>query len=173
MFHYTRYQDIRTVTNRIHLQLFSHEVFIHQYGMFLLVTVYDAYKFLYLLVGVCDPHALTAQYVRRTNQYGISETACNFFCLLRREHGTSRCPWYPCLLQDLIKELPVFRSINISGIRTPDGYSHLHKALGESYGSLSSELYHSAVRMLDIHYVLHILRCERLKIQFIRNIKIR
>ena len=50
MFHNARNQDIGAVANRIHLQLFALQVFVHQNRMFLLVAVDDRHKFFNLLI---------------------------------------------------------------------------------------------------------------------------
>ena len=80
--------------------------------------------------------------------------------------------WNSTFFKYLIKELSVFCGIYILRTCSKDRNAHLHKALSELYRCLSTELDYSSVRLLKLNNILDILRCKRLKIELICNVKV-
>ena len=97
---------------------------------------------------------------------------CHLLGLLRGVNRSSRRTLDFTLLKNLIKNLTVLCRIHVLGIGSQNRNAHLRKAHGQLDGRLSAELYHRIVRMLDVHNVLHILRCQRLEVKLVCNIKV-
>ena len=172
MLHDTRDQDICAVAYRINLNLFTHQVFIDQNRVILCDLVDGIDKFYDLIIIECNVHALSAKYIGRTNQYRITDAICCCFCFLSGVYGITCCSRNTCLLQNLIKELTVLSCINVFCFCTKDRHAHLHQALCQFDGCLSTELYNCSIRFFDVYDVLYIFRCQRLEIQFVSNIKV-
>ncbi len=73
----------------------------------------DCHKFLNLLVGNGNLHALAPQHIRRAHQHRIPQAVGHGLRLLRRVHRTACCPGNACLFQYFIKKLPVLSSVHI------------------------------------------------------------
>ena len=173
MLHDTRDQDVGPVTDRIHLDLFSLEILVHQNRMILSDPVDDTDKLIDLLVIERDLHTLSAQHIGGTHQDRISYPVCHFLGLLGGKDRASGCSRNMGLLQNLVEELPVLRSVHILRSGSENRHAHLHQRFRQLDGCLSAELYHSSVGLLKANDTLHILIGQRLKVQLVRNIKIR
>ena len=77
------------------------------------------------------------------------------------------------LLQDLVKQLSVLSRVHIFRGSSEDLHTHLDQRFRELDRRLSAELHDCSVRFLNIYHILHILGSQRLKIQLVRNIKVR
>ena len=172
VFHNTGDQDFFSVAYCVHLDFFSHQVFIYKNRVFLRNLIDDADIFFHIFITDCNPHSLSAQYVRRSHKNRIAKLCCRFLCFFCCENSMSLWSWNPTLLQNLIKQLSVLCSIYVLCRSTQDFYSHLHKRFCKLNGCLSAELYYCAVRFFHIYHIFHIFWCQRLKIQLIRNIKV-
>ena len=140
--------------------------------MILRDSVDDFHKFFDFVVGQCDLHALTAKHVGRSYQHRITQSVSNFLSLFRSVYGTACCTRNTGLFQDLIKELSVFCRIYILCLGPQDRHSHLHKAFSQLDCRLSTELYHRTIGFFNVDNGFHILRSQRLKIQFVCNIEV-
>ena len=173
MLHNTGNQDVRSIADRIHLDLLALQILVYQNGMILRDPVDDLHELFDLTVVDGDLHALSAQHIGGTNQYGIAQLVCHPLCLLGSKYRAARRSGDLALLKNLIKELSVLRCVHVLGTCAEDRHAHLHQALCQFDRGLSAELNDRAVRLLQIHDILHILRCQRLEIQLIRDIKVR
>ena len=173
MLHDTGNQDVGAVTDGIHLYFLAHDILVNQNRMFLGYLVDDADEFVDILIAYGNLHTLSAQHVGWPHQHRIAKLMGCFLCLLGRKYSMSCGPWDIALLQDGVKALPVLCRVHILCRRTQNGNSHLHQGFCQLDGCLSAELHHCAVRLLNIHDALHILRGKGFKIQLIRNIKVR
>ena len=133
----------------------------------------DADKLINVLIADGDLHTLSAQHIGRAHQHGITQLMGRRFSLLSREYGAACRSGDIALLQDGVKQFPVLRSVHILCSCAKNGDSHFHQSLRQLDGRLSAELHHRAVRFLYIHNALHILRCQRFKVQLIRNVEVR
>ncbi len=172
MFHNTGNQDIGAVTHRIHLNLLTLQVLIHQNRMILGYPVDNCHKFLNLFVGNGNLHSLSPQHIRRPHQHRIAQTVCNLFSLFRRINRPALRTGNLRFFQNPVKKLPVLCRVHILRLGAENGHTHFHQALGQFYGSLSAELNHRPIGLLNVDNGFHILRRQRLKIKLIRNIKI-
>ena len=77
MLHDARNQDVFAVANGVNFNLSTHQVLVDQYRIFNLGTGDDAHILADVRFLIGDFHALTAQYIRRTNQYRIAQTIRN------------------------------------------------------------------------------------------------
>ena len=170
--HNTRDQDIVAITYCIDLDLLTLQIFIYQDRMILCDPVDDADKFFHIFIIDSDLHTLAAKYIRRTNQYRVTKTVGNLFCFLCSIYGSSLWSRDLALLQDLIKQLSVLSRIYIFCGSTKDRHTHLHQSFGQFDSGLSTKLYYRSIRFFQTDNALHILRCQRLKIQFICNIEV-
>ena len=93
--------------------------------------------------------------------------------LLSRVNRAARRSRNPGLLQNPVKELSVLGRIHVLGLCSENGNSHLHQALGELDRGLPAKLHHCPVRLFQPHNALHVLGCQRLEIQLVRNVKVR
>ena len=106
--------------------------------MFLGITVDDADVFFHILVIDGDLHALSAQYIGRTNQNRIAQLIgrldAPLFC------GKYGVPWVSdlALFQDCIEELTILCRIYVLCGGSEDGHTHLHQSLGQFDSGLSA-----------------------------------
>ena len=140
--------------------------------MILCNTVDDSDELLDFLIIECNLHALSTEYIGRTDKNRITKTVCNFFGFLCGEYGSTGCSRNMSLLQNLIKKLTILCGIDILCLGSKNRNSHLHKRLCQFDRCLSTELYNSSVRFLNIYDGLDILCGQRLKIQLVCNIKV-
>ena len=140
--------------------------------MILCNTVDDSDELLDFLIVKRNLHSLSAKYIGRTDKNRITKTVCNFFGFLCGEYGSTGCSRNMSLLQNLIKKFTIFCGIDILCLGSKNRNSHLHKRLCQFDRCLSTELYHSSVRFLNIYDGLDILCSQRLKIQLVCNIKV-
>ena len=127
MFHNTRDQNVCSVTYCIDLNFFTDQIFINQNRVILCNTVDDSDKFINIMIVDCNLHSLSAKYIRRTNQYRISETVGNLFCFFSGKYCISLRTWNIALCKDLVKELSVLCSIYIFCGSSKNRHSHLHQ----------------------------------------------
>ena len=80
--------------------------------------------------------------------------------------------FYLALLQDSIKQLSILRGIYIFCGCTENWNAHLQQSFRKLDRRLATKLYHRPVRFFHLYNILYILRRQRLKIQFICNVKI-
>ena len=140
--------------------------------MILLVAIDDRHKLLNLFIGNGNLHPLAAQHIRRPYQHRISQPVRHFLGLFGSVDRSARCSWNLGFFQYFIKKLPILCGVHILRLRAQNRHTHLHQAFRQLNGCLAAELHHSAVRFLYIYNILHIFRRQRLKVQFIRDIKI-
>src|SRR5699024_6809083 len=124
VFHDTRYQDILSVADGVHLDLFSLQIFIHQNRMFLGDPVNDADKLIHILIADGNLHPLAAQHIGRTHQYGITQIVGRLFRLFSSEDCVSLGPWNLTFFQDFIEEFPILCSVHV--FRRGSQYLHTH-----------------------------------------------
>ena len=82
-------------------------------------------------------------------------------------------PRNPAFLQDFVKEFPVLCRVYIFCGSSEDLNSHFDQCFCQLDRCLPAELNDCSVRFLDIHDVLHVFRCQRLKIQLVGDVKVR
>ena len=140
--------------------------------MILCDTVDDLHEFFDLFIGDSDLHALSAQYIGRTHQYGIAQSVSNRLSFLCGVYSTAGCTGDLGLFQNLVEQFSILSGIYILRLGAQDGHAHLHQALGKLDSGLSAELYHSTIGMLNIYDRFHIFRSQRLEIQLVRNIEV-
>ena len=173
MLHQSGDQDIGAVADRVNLHLLALQVLVYQNGMILGDTVDDGHKFLDLCIGDGDLHALAAQHVGGAHQHGITKTVCHSLGFFRCINGSAAGSGDFTFLQNLVKQLSVFRRVHVFRTGSQNRNPHFHQAFGQLDGGLAAELHHRPVGMLDVHHILHILRRQRLKIQLVRDIEVR
>ena len=113
MLHDTGDQDIGTVAYGIDLDFLTLQVLIHKDRVILCDTVDDLHEFFDLFIGDSDLHALSAEYVGRTYQYGIAQSVGNRLGFLCGIYGTAGCTGDLGLFQNLVEQLSVLGSIYI------------------------------------------------------------
>ena len=172
MLHDSRDQNFLAVADRIHLNLFSAEILVHQDRMVLGDPVDDADELINIVVVDGDLHALATQHVGGSYQDRITQTVRHLLGLLGGEYGSARRTGDLTFLQDLVEEFPVLRLVHIFRGGSQNWNSHLHQAFRQLDGGLSAELHHRAVGLFQIHDALHILRGQGFKIELVRNVKI-
>ena len=165
-------QDIFSVADSVHLDLFSHKVFVHKDRMLLGDLVDNADIFVHILVAHRNPHSLAAKHVGRTNQDRISQIVGRLLRLLGGKYRVSLGSGDLTLLKDAVEELSVLCRVHILSGCSHDLNAHLHKGFCQLNGGLSSELHHSAVRFFDIDDILHVFRGKRLEVQLIRYVEV-
>ena len=173
MLHQSGDQDIGAVADRVNLHLLALQVLVYQNGMILGDAVDDGHKFLDLCIGDGDLHALAAQHVGGAHQHGITKTVCHSLRFFRCINGSAAGSGDFTFLQNLVKQLSVFRRVHVFRTGSQNRNPHFHQAFGQLDGGLAAELHHRPVGMLDVHHILHILRRQRLKIQLVRDIEVR
>lgn len=166
-------QDVCTVTDGVYLDLLTHDIFIYQNRMLLGNLVDNADKFINILIIDGNLHSLSAQYIGGANQNRIPQLMSRLFCLLGCKYRMACWSWDAALLQDGVKALSVLSRIYILGRCSQDRNAHFHQRFCELDSRLAAELNYCSVWLFDINNALHILRCQRLKIQLICNIKVR
>ena len=172
MLHDTRNQHIFAVAYRIDLNLLADQIFVNEDRVFLCNPVDDTDKCIYILIIDRDLHALTAEYIRRPDEYRIAKLMRCLFRLFRRKYSVSGRTRDAAFFQHLVKQLTVLRTVYILCGCSEDRHTHLHQSLGQLDRCLSTKLHDCSVRMLQIHDALDILRGQRLKIQLICDIEI-
>ena len=73
MLHYSRDQNVISVTNGIYLDFLTHHVFVNKDRMILGDLIDDSYEFIYLFIIKGNSHSLSAKYIGRTYKNGISQ----------------------------------------------------------------------------------------------------
>ena len=172
MLHDTRYKNILTVAYGIYLYLFTHKIFIYKNRVFLMISCYNLHKFLYIIIWYCYLHTLSAKYIWRTDKYRITKLVCDFKCFFCCEYRITLCSWYLALLEYLIKQFSILCGIYILCTRSENLNPHLHKWFGKVDSCLATKLYYCPVRFFKTDNIFNILRCKRLKIEFICYIKV-
>ena len=127
MFHDSWDQDICSITNSINFDFFTNQIFIDQNWMFLFVTVDNFHECRDIFIRYSNLHSLSTKYIRRTNQYRISETVGNLFCFFSGKYCISLRTWNIALCKDLVKELSVLCGIYIFCGSSKNRHSHLHQ----------------------------------------------
>ena len=172
MLHDSRDQNVLAITNRIYLDLFSHQILIYQDRMLLCDLVDDADVFFHILITDCNTHTLAAQNIGRTNQYRIPKLVCRLFRFLCSKYRMTLWSWDLAFFKDLIEQLPILCSIYILCRSSQDLHTHFGKGFCQLNGCLTAKLYHSSIRFFNVYHILHIFRSQRFKIQLICNIKV-
>ena len=171
--HDTRNQHIFAVAYRIDLNLLADQIFVNEDRVFLCNPVDDTDKCIHILIIDRDLHALTAEYIRRPDEYRIAQlialpsfasSAVNTVC----PDGRGMLHFSSTSSNSSRSSARVYILCGCS----EDRHTHLHQSLGQLDRCLSAKLHNCSVRMLQIHDALHILRGQRLKIQLVCDIKI-
>jgi len=76
-------------------------------------TVDDLHEFFDLFIGDSDLHALSAQYIGRTYQYGIAQSVGNRLSFLCGVYGTAGCTGDLGLFQNLVEQFSILSGIYI------------------------------------------------------------
>ena len=173
VFHDPGDQNVLSVADRVHLQLRSPDIFVHQDGMLLPDRVDVRDKSADVRIAHRDPHALAAQHIGRPHQDGIPQTCGGIGRFLRRKDGVPGGPADLLLRQDLVKTLPVLRRVHPLRRGAQDRHAHLREMLAQADGGLAAELHHCPVRPLQFDHVPDIFRGQRLKVQPVRDVKVR
>ena len=172
MLHDTRNYNILAIAYCINFYFLTHQVFIDQNRMLLYISINYIHEFYDVLVGNCNLHTGTTQYIRRTYQHRISQLMCSFQCLFTSKYRLTGRSWNAAFFQNLVKQLTILCCVYILSTRSQNGNTHLQQCFCQLYRSLTAKLYNRSIRFLQIHNRLHIFRCQRLKIQLIRNIEV-
>ena len=162
--HNTRNQNVLTVADSIHFNLFSYNILIYQNRMILGNHINNTNKLINIMVIDADLHTLSAQHIGGTHQNRISQLIrclLGLFCSKYRLSCRSR---NLALLQNLIKQFSVLCRIYILCRCSQNRHAHFHQRFCQLNGCLTSKLNNSAIRLLNINDALHILCCQRLKI---------
>src|SRR5699024_4825861 len=133
-------QDIFSVADSVHLDLFSHKVFVHKDRMLLGDLVDNADIFVHLLVAHRDPQALAAKHVGRTYQDRISQIVGRLLRLLGGKYRVSLGSGDLALFKDAVEELSVLCRVHILSGCSHDLNAHFHKGFCQLNSGLSSEL---------------------------------
>ena len=165
-------ENVFSVADCIHFYLFPLKIFVHQNRMLLRDLINDSHELFNILIIHCDLHPLSAQNIGRSHKHRIAEFPRCLLGFLRSIYGFPFWSGNFTLLQNLIKEFPVFCRIYILLRSSENRNSHLHQILRKFDRCLTSKLYHRAIRMFQFHNSAHVLGSQRFKIQFICNIKI-
>ena len=115
MLHDARNQDVLAVANGVNFDFSTHQVLVDQYRIFNLGTGDDAHILADVRFLIGDFHALTAQYIRRTNQYRIAQTIRNLNSFFLGKYRVALCARNAGLVQDDVKLFSVLRNINTLG----------------------------------------------------------
>ena len=140
--------------------------------MFLGIAVDNTDIFNNILIVDGNLHALTAQYIGRTNQHRITQLVGSVQSLIYRKYGTSGSTLDTGLGQNLVKQFTIFCGIYVRGIGTQNLHTHLDQCFCQLDSCLATELHNSTVRFLNINYIFHIFRSQRLEIQLVGNIEV-
>ena len=140
--------------------------------MILLVAVDHCHKLLDFLIGNGDLHSLAAKHIGRAHQHRIAKPVGHGLCLLCRVNRTACSSRNLRLLQNPVKKLPILRRVHVLRLCAKNRHAHLHQAFRQLDSRLSAKLHHRTVGLLHIDDVLHILRCQRLEIELVRNVKV-
>ena len=81
--------------------------------MILCDTIDDLHEFFDLFIGDSDLHALSAQYIGRTYQYGIAQSVGNRLSFLCGVYGTAGCTGDLGLFQNLVEQFSILSGIYI------------------------------------------------------------
>ena len=140
--------------------------------MILCDTVDDSDKLINIVIVDRNLHSLSAKYVRRSYQYRITQSVCNFLRFFCCKYSSTCRSWNLALLKNLIKQLTVFGCIYIFSRCSKDRNAHLHKRFCQLDRCLSTELYNCSVRFFQIYDTFYIFRCQRLEIQLVSDIEV-
>ena len=140
--------------------------------MLLCNPVDNTNELIHILIANRNLHSLSAQYIRRSDKYRIAQFICRMFRLFRCKYGMSGRSWNAACFQNPIKQFPILRRVHVLRRSAQNRHAHFQQRFRQLNRCLAAELYHCSVRLLNSHNTLHILRRQRLKIQFIRNIKV-
>ena len=173
MLHDAGDQDVCTVTDSVYLNLLTHDIFVYQDRMLLSNLVDDADKFINILIIDGNLHSLSAKHIGGTDQNWIAQLMSSLFCLLGSKYRMASRSRDTALLQDGVKAFSILSRVYILSRCSKDRNAHFHQGFCELDGCLSAKLNHCSVWLFNINNALHIFRCQRLKIQLIRNIKVR
>ena len=81
--------------------------------MILCNTIDDLHELFDLFIGDSDLHALSAQYIGRTYQYGIAQSVGNRLSFLCSVYGTAGCTGDLGLFQNLVEQFSILSGIYI------------------------------------------------------------
>src|SRR5699024_6133240 len=118
-------QDIFSVADSVHLNLFSHKVFVHKDRMLLGDLVDNTDISVQIHVAHRDPHSLTATHVGRTYQDRISQLVGRLLRLLGGKYRVSLGSGDLTLLKDAVEELSVLCLVHILSGCSHDLNAHL------------------------------------------------
>ena len=172
-FHNPGHEHVPPVADRIHLDLFAPDVFVHQHRL-VRVDLHRGFQVMpqLLLVGH-NLHRPAAQHEARPHQHRIPD-------LLRRPHAVfDFCHGLPLRLrnpkvqQNLLKAVPVLRPLDGRAVRPDDLHAPVHQRLGQVDGCLSAEGGDYALRLFKVDDRHHVFRRQRLKVQLVRGSVVR
>ena len=172
MFHNAGNEYLFPITDRIHFQFHTHQVFVDQHRIFHTVCQNDLHILADILVRKSDDHILTAQHIAGTHQHRITQPAR---CLQRfffSKHSIARRGFDSQPIQQLVEPAAILRRINAVGWGTEDRHAVFHQALGQLDRGLTAKRNHSAHRTLHPHNIQHIFGGQRFKIQPVSGIEI-
>ena len=81
--------------------------------MILCIAVDDCHEFFDLFIVQCNLHALSAQYIGRTYQYGIAQSVGHRLSFLCGVYGTAGCTGDLGLFQNLVEQFSILSGIYI------------------------------------------------------------
>ena len=117
-------------------------------------------------------HILSAQNIGWAQQYRIAQligSNQSFFSGKHRFAGGSR---YIAALQKLVKQFSVLCRVNAFGRGSQNIRAYILQVLGKLNGRLSAELYHHPVRLFGSNQIVHVLKCQRVKVKSITGVKV-
>ena len=172
MLHYSRNKHICSVANSVYFQLAAAQIPVNKHGIvrILLERVLQILNKLCLVMR--NLHTLTAQNIRRTDKKRISQIVRFLYPLLNRPNCSAFRALNIKLFQDSVKLLPVLRLVYLLRFCSENRNIHLVKEVSQFNCCLTAKLQYNSVRLLKLNYAVHILFCQRLKVKFIRCVKI-
>ena len=173
--HNTGNQYVFAVAYSVDLNLLTHKIFIYKHGVLGQIgngTGYDTHKLSYVIVACGNLHALTAENVARSYQYGITERMCRRESLVYGKHSMSLRSLNVAVFEYLVKTLSVLCGVNVVGVGTENRDSEVVKRFCELYSGLTAELNYCAVWFFRLDYIGNVFGSQRLKIKLIGNVEI-
>ena len=167
MLHNTGNEHICTVTDGVHLQLFTHNVFIHQHRL-IGVDLHSRLQVVAqaLLIGN-DLHGTTTQYKGGAHQHRITDGGGNAHALFNIRDRQALRLGNALLFHYLFKAVPVLCPVNGSHIGADDGHTQCVQRRRQVNGGLTAKGHHNAHGLLQLDHIHHIFHRQRLKIQLV------
>ena len=173
MLHNARNHRIDSVADGVNLNLGPHDIFVHQNGVLLCDAVDNADLLYDVLIRVGNVHSLPAKHIGRPDKHRIAQFIRRPDCFFTGKDHAALGTGNLTFKKNFVKAFPVLRLINAVKRGAEDGDAHFLNGPGQFDRRLAAELHHGAVRLFKIDNMAHVFFRQRLKIEFVRNVKIR